>query len=290
MMTTPPQIWRALVTEVPAAIADELVGAAGPWMRGAQFHPTGPGRTRLQLFLRADIDPDVARDELASLASALGAPALDVGVETVEDDGWVERYQASLKPFPLGTRYHVFPAGDVHDTPCERPLVLVPGRAFGTGEHATTASCVDLLEKHVASGSRWIDLGCGSGILSLVAADLGASEILAVEIDTEVLEVAGRVLERNGAPPQVELRHGGVDSITGESWDGIVANIHAPIFHETAGDLAGFLRPGGLLIASGFVDDQARGVCDALERAGFEMVERIDREPWCAVTFRRRAA
>jgi ribosomal protein L11 methyltransferase len=205
----------------------------------------------------------------------LGPERCALRLERVADGRWVERYQASLRPYPLGRRFTIDPGGgDTQRAEGDRQLLrLVPGRAFGTGEHPTTRLCAAALEVRVDDGSRWIDLGCGSGILALVASRSGAARVLALDTDPEALTVAREVLAANGGPGVIEIRRGSTEAASGECWGGIVANIDAAFFLGRAAELAALLDPGGHLLASGFLEAQRPEVERALVRSRFEILE-----------------
>lgn len=274
--------WNALTLEVPTAIADELVGQLWGLGAGATIEPSSPGLSRVQFYLREQVEPDEAIRAAREVVAALGEEARAIAVDEVEDGRWVERFQASLKPFDLGRRYRVYPDGQAR-----RAIALTPSRAFGTGEHPTTQLCVELLEDHVSDGSRWLDVGAGTGILSFVAADCGAARVVGVEIDPDAAGVGREVLAANGVADRAELRTGSLETLGEEDrFDGAMANVHAPFFTEHGAAIAARLRPGALLLASGFMGDQLEGVSRALERHGFAIEERRAREPWAALAAR----
>jgi ribosomal protein L11 methyltransferase len=169
------------------------------------------------------------------------------------------------------------------------PILLVPGRAFGTGEHGTTRLAVEALEQHVTPGSAWLDLGTGTGLLALVARHLGAGRVIARDNDPDAVEVAREVLRANGSAHGVELRQGSMEELAAASFDGIVANIVAPFFLAHAAEVAALLRPGGLLLATGLLAEEEGKVGSALERAGLRLESRESVPPWVLLLARRRS-
>jgi ribosomal protein L11 methyltransferase len=207
-------------------------------------------------------------------------------VERVEDRHWVETFQASLRPFELGERFRVHPeGGDRPPVPCDgrHPVLLVPGQAFGTGEHPTTRMCAGMLERHVRPGASWVDLGCGTAILSVVAHHCGAAEVRALDNDPHAVQVAREVLAANGLADRVRASLGSIAEAGSRSWDGVVANIELPFFLAENRHLAALLRPGGRLIASGFLGRDAGDVKGAFEEAGLTGVEQTLDGPWAAI-------
>jgi ribosomal protein L11 methyltransferase len=201
-------------------------------------------------------------------------------VRRVEEEPWVERYQAGLRPFGIGARFVVDPTGVAARRPGRTVLRLVPGRAFGTGEHPTTRLAVRALERQVQRGERWIDLGCGSGILALVAAHCGAGEVLALDVDAEAVALARRVVRQNGVAHVVRVRRGSHDAARVRGWDGIVANIELSYFLRAAPQLVRLLGRAGRLIATGFLAEERQEAGRALESAGLRVIERSSRAGW----------
>jgi ribosomal protein L11 methyltransferase len=166
----------------------------------------------------------------------------------------------------------------------------VPGRAFGTGEHATTQLCAEQLERHVVPGSHWLDLGCGTGLLSVVASSCGAGQVLALDIDPEAVRVARAVLTDNRPSARVVLALGSLDAAATTVWDGVVANLSAEFLLGAARHLAARLKIGGWLIGSGFLVDDLPALLDAFGRAGLSEHQRLERGTWAALVLRRRGA
>jgi ribosomal protein L11 methyltransferase len=281
----------AVVVEVPEHDADELAGWLGGDSLGVETLPSAPGRIRLRVYVDAAERPGAlarVRERLVGWSGDREVP--EPAWEEVADRPWVEEYQLRLRPFPLGAGFVVAPGAEPPPSGDRRAIRLVPGRAFGTGEHATTRLCVEELESRVEPGDRWLDLGTGSGILALVAALLGAARVDAVDSDPEAIEVAREVLAANPGAGAVELAVGSADSLTPGRCDGVVANIDSGYFLERARQVARALRPGGLLIASGYLIDDRESVEAALREAGFDRLTERREGEWLAGTFRRGAA
>jgi ribosomal protein L11 methyltransferase len=228
---------------------------------------------------------DAARAALPSWG--LDLAACGGRVDAVEDLHWVERYQAGLQPFPLGERFLVIPDGSDRIEPGRVSIVLVPGRAFGTGEHPTTRLCAAALERWVEPGSRWLDLGCGSSILAVVAAHCGAGHVLARDDDPEAIEVAREVLAANALTSRVGVEIGSAHGLRGAGLDGVVANIAARYFLDHGREAAAALREGGVLAASGFLGEDAAEIARALARAGLTTLEEDESEGWGLLVARR---
>ena len=162
---------------------------------------------------------------------------------------------------------------------------LDPGMAFGTGHHPTTRMCLEALERTVSPGARVLDLGCGSGILSIAAAKLGAAGVVGFEIDGAAVRAARANVEMNEVGDRAEIVRGTLPSAKAPpgGFDLALANISAAIVADMAGRLADCLAPGGTLIASGMIEARLDDVLAALESAGATVRERTMDGDWVAL-------
>jgi len=165
------------------------------------------------------------------------------------------------------------------------------GRVFGSGTHPTTRLCVHMLEKYLTPGMRVLDLGTGSGILSLVAARLGAGEVIGLDVDPRAVEIARNNTERNGLKARIQIQCGDARYLRSqwiEPFDLVVSNILAEVHIESLGQgLLNLIRPHGHLILSGMQRTGALKVVQALRRAGFPTVDYARMEPWIALMAQR---
>jgi ribosomal protein L11 methyltransferase len=276
--------------EAPARLEETLVGLIGDDCLGVGICPAEQGRIDLAVYTASLREASAIAQRIEAFlgAAGLGAAAGKPRVESLEDGGWVERYQAGLRPFPLGRRFIVYPTGGAAEPLGDRtPIRLVPGRAFGTGEHATTRLCAEALERRVRAASRWIDLGCGTAILSVVAFRCGAGAVLALDTDPDAVDVATEVLRENAVADRVEIGLGSCEQASPGSWDGVVANVSGAFLRASAGSIAALLRPRGWLVGSGFSAAAWPDLLPALGGAGLVEVERHSRGPWSVVICRR---
>lgn len=279
--------WSVLVVEVPAGIEEEVAAVLADSGLGAEVAPAGPGLAEIRVFLEEGADREGWVERARSVLAAHGASARGIRVESLEDRRWVEAYQAALRPIPLGERFVVLP-GDAFEIPAAREgLRLVPGMAFGTGEHETTRMCAEALERAVEPGSCWMDLGTGTALLALVASRCGARRVLAVDTDPEAVRVARETVARNGGDAAIGVVLGSTEARGDERFDGVVANIAASFFLREAAALAACLRPGGRLLATGFLAEDLEEIEPALMGAGFRCVARSVTFPWALVECRR---
>ena len=214
------------------------------------------------------------------------APLL-LTMEDVADEDWENNWKQFYKPMEIGSRLLVVPeweeAADVERV----KLVLNPGLTFGTGSHATTRLCLQALDTHIHGGERVLDLGCGSGILSIAALRLGAASAFACDIDEKCVDVAYENAALNGiGRDRYTVRWGDVLTDTalrqemGGGYDLVVANIVADVIKGLSPHVRPFLKPGGLFLCSGIIDDRAAEVLEKLKADGWDVFEQRSSEGW----------
>lgn len=214
---------------------------------------TTPGweRSRVIALLEAGTDAD---ELIAACAASAGLDKTPAYVEAeVAEQNWVHLTQAQFEPIRVSERLWIVPSW--HEAPDPNALVLVldPGMAFGTGSHPTTRLCLEWLERVVTPGAAILDYGCGSGILAIAAAKLGATSVLGVDIDLQAVTAAQANAERN----QVSARFDDSARQLNGQFDIVVANILANPLKALAPAITGHVRPGGRLALSGILTEQA---------------------------------
>lgn len=208
----------------------------------------------------------------------------------VDDEDWKDKWKENFKPTRVTDKLVIKPTWEQYEaSEGEVVLQLDPGMAFGTGTHETTSLCLKLIEKYLGEkpqDKKVLDVGCGSGILSIAAALLGCSEALGIDIDEDAVQVANENVELNGVSHKVKIQPG--DLIKGIDFKGdiIVANLMADLVAELAESAKAHLEQGGVFISSGILIEKKDMVADAVKAAGFDIVEIVEDGEWCAIAAR----
>lgn len=205
----------------------------------------------------------------------------------VREEDWAEAWKAHYTPVRLGRHILIRPHWiEVESEPDDMVISLDPGMAFGTGTHPTTQLCLEALEDSVTAGLDVLDLGCGSGILAIGAAKLGASHVVAVDIDPIAVKTTIENAEYNGVSERITCFEGSLESIVGSArrFDLIVVNILAKIIIPMCDQHLGqTVRPNGRAIFSGIITEQAGEVEEALLRTGLTPVARRQQGDWVVI-------
>lgn len=241
-------------------------------------------QARVSLFLPEERSLVEARAFLEERFRALGL-AVTLESEGMREEDWSESWKQYYRPIPLG-RVTVVPAWQKYTpAPGEAVIRMDPGMAFGTGTHETTRLVMRLMQDCLHGGERVLDLGCGSGILSLCAAKLGAATVDACDIDPVAVRVARENIAADGAPGIrcfVSDLLSGVEAPEG-GYDFVLANIVADVILRLLPDLGSCMAPQGRLIASGIIGPRGDEVRAALAQWGFRILEEREENDWLAI-------
>lgn len=205
----------------------------------------------------------------------------------VREADWAEAWKAHYQPLRVGKRWLVRPLWvDVDLAQDDIEIALDPGMAFGTGTHPTTQLCLEALETMADPAMDVLDLGCGSGILAIAAAKLGARQVLALDIDPIAVRATRENAALNGVARQIVAERGSLENVLSSArrFDMVTVNILARIILKmTERGLAQILRPGGVAIFSGIIDSQANEVEGSLRRAGLTPIARRQKGDWVLI-------
>ena len=231
------------------------------------------------------VDVEGSTDRINELDAALrNAGALSVETRNLVEDNWEVSWRQFFKPRRIGNRFVVRPTWEEFESiDTDLVIVLDPGQAFGTGDHPTTRLCLELLERVEIKGKRVLDIGCGSGILSVGACLLGASDVLAIDIDPIAVEVAKDNRVVNGVSFEAVVGEGVL--VYEDKWDVVVSNIISATLIRLARDVRGLIIDEGRWIVSGIIVDNWPDVKQAAEQAGFQLLDQMDEDGWVAATF-----
>jgi ribosomal protein L11 methyltransferase len=208
-----------------------------------------------------------------------------VSIIEVNEEDWATAWKKYYHPVKISERFTIVPTWEEY-TPVNSDELIIeldPGMAFGTGTHPTTVMCIQALERTVQKGDRIIDVGTGSGVLSIAGALLGAEKISALDLDQVAVTTAKMNIELNQVQEIVEVSQNNLLEGIVEPVDGIVANILAEVIVRFTDDAAKIVKKDGYFIASGIIQPKKQEVKDALTKAGFEITETLLMEDWVAL-------
>ena len=207
-----------------------------------------------------------------------------VELSQVDEEDWANEWKNYYKPTKIGEKIVVKPTWEEYEASDSDLIIeLDPGMAFGTGTHETTSMCIRELEKYVKPESKVFDIGCGSGILAIAAAKLGAKEVLAVDLDEVAVKVSKENVELNKVEDKVTAIHGNLMEVVNDKADIVVANIIADIIKILAKDITKFMKDDAVFISSGIIHAKVDEVKEALTQNGLEIVHIETLGEWNAI-------
>jgi ribosomal protein L11 methyltransferase len=298
--------WLELSAVAEPEAADAVAEVFGRWGRGVAIDqpvrdaPDGDGgwvdprrNVVVKTYLPLDAETEERRRLLEEAVWHLGRLRHVEPLQTrnLAEEDWAHAWKRFFFPHRVGKRLVIVPSWRRRARrPDDLVIRLDPGMAFGTGLHPTTRMCLALLEEHLVPGQRILDFGCGSAILSIAAARLGAAGVLALDVDEVAIRVAEENVRRNRVVRRVRVRRGTVRAgapLEGAPFDLVAANISAFVLRQARDGLAEALRPGGLALLSGILETGAPDVRAAYEAGGWEHVETRAEADWVAIVVRR---
>lgn len=206
----------------------------------------------------------------------------EIIIENVHDEDWINKYKEGLKPIFITENIVVKPTWINQDFAGKCVINLDPGMAFGTGDHGTTSMCAQLMEKYGCDGKRILDVGTGSGILSILAEKLNAKDIMGIDIDETAVDVAIENGKINKCE-RVKFQCGDLTRGVSYKADIVVANLMAEIVVLLSKSVREHIAKGGIFISSGILKEKEKLVVRELELQGFEILEVAYKDDWCAI-------
>ena len=256
------------------------------------------GKAYVSFYIEPEKDHESTLEEVLAAVKEL-ADFVDIGEATIEksqteDIDWMNNWKKYWKPFKVDEHIIIKPTWEtVEDVPEDTLVVeLDPGTAFGTGTHHTTRLCITQLKKYMQPGQEVLDVGCGSGILSIIALLLGAKEASATDVDIHAVEAAIENARVNGIDSDIytvltgdvisdaDFRH----KVGEHKFNMVLANIFAEIIIPLSGVVKEMMKPGALFITSGIIDEREEDVRKALTENGFEIMEVTHSGGWVSFT------
>ncbi len=284
--------WKELSITVPHEYVEPVSYLFGRYGKGLSTEPQGGGQVMLRTYLAAGSRQRLARIEVGvRLVKSIEEMGDLVVRDLSDDEDWQNSWKSHYQVLRVGRRLVIKPSWlELDESLTTEDLVVIeldPGIAFGTGYHPTTYACLEALEDLVTPGMTVLDLGSGSGILSIAAIKLGAEKVVALDIDSQAVSAARQNFRRLQIQKQVDLARGSVPHPTAgdHAIDLAVANISARGVADRSPFILRALQPGGFLVASGLLATQRAEVDDALLPLGYSHLRDYPREEWLTLLY-----
>ncbi len=223
--------------------------------------------------------------QLGQQSYGLEMGTLEIDITTLNEEDWANNWKQYYKPIKVSDRVVIKPSWEPLPATETGEVVLEmdPGMAFGTGTHETTTLCIDAIDRYIQKGAEVADIGCGTGVLGITAILLGAEKATAVDVDSNAVRITKENARRNRVEDQLEAIHGNLlDPIKGQ-FDMIIANIIADVIIQLTDSISNYLKPNGLFIASGIIQERLTDVVEAMKAVGLEAVDTNTKGEWAMV-------
>ena len=258
--------------------------------------------TGITFFLRDNL---YGREQLSQIKSALQSVketekeldlgSLEVTMKNVAEEDWANNWKKYFKPFPVGDKIMIKPSWEELPAQTDKIILKIdPGHIFGTGTHETTQLCMELIEKYVKKDDMVLDIGCGSGILSIASLLLDAKEADAVDIDPNAIQIAYENSDRNDIDrSRYHVKAGNIledkelqASYSGKKYDLVAANIVADVIIALTKQVPDYIKDGGVFLCSGIITERKEDVLEALKAANFAVLDIKEKTSWVAIATR----
>lgn len=219
---------------------------------------------------------------------------LDIGnasvtYKAIDSQSWESEWKKYFKPFRLGTNMVVKPTWESFDAKDTDVIIEIdPGNAFGSGTHETTYLCIEMLEKYIQKDQTVVDVGCGSGILSIAAGLLGAKNVIGIDIDHVAVKTAKENVSQNALDDRIEILHGDLLNLVDATADIVVANIIAEVISVLLKDIGRVLKTDGIFIASGIINLRLEWLLEQYLPEAFYDVQVVQKGEWAAIVARKK--
>jgi ribosomal protein L11 methyltransferase len=283
---------QQLTIDVPEQLKDAVIGelselgADGIWESGEP----APSVTRLEIYFNVPVHLEQVLERIGPvfIRADLAVPRVISG--TVEARDWLGEWKKSYVSFPIGRGFYIIPSWSESECPPDRiPIFIDPGQAFGTGTHETTQLTLECLEDRageVKASGLVLDLGTGSGILVIVARQLGCGSVIGCDNDPDSITVAAGNIERN-TDQFIPVYYGSIDAVRSESVDLLLCNLTADVIAQVFADIRRALKPGGSIIFSGILVEQRVQIRDIVTNCGWTIEDDRTRGEWIALVVRK---
>ncbi len=279
-------IWQELSIKAPWEYVEPISYLFNRYGHGLSIEDTGDDLVHLRTYLPSTSKRRLARIEVGVNLVRVLQPMGELMVQPLEEADWEIAWKAHFSLLKVGRRLVIKPSWiDYEPGPEDVVIELDPGMAFGTGYHPTTNMCLEALEGLVQPGNRVLDLGTGSGILTIAASRLGAASVLALDIDPVAVTAARKNFKASRLAGKVRISRGTLPHRLAQD-DGFelaVANISAKVIQSKAPYILQALKPGGMLIASGIIQKQQQELEETLVNTGFSHLETHTVDDWAAL-------
>ena len=286
------------VIEDPDDFAEFLTHRGESWdYMDASVEDLKDVETNIKFYLAENAQGQEMYHEIKNTVARLKAESdvygdLRITTSGINEEDWANNWKQYFKPFTVGEKFVIKPTWETYDEATDRHILEIdPNSSFGTGQHYTTQLCIEQLEHIIHPEVEVLDMGCGSGILSIAALMLGAKHVTAVDIDQNSVNIANENFAQNNMDESKFTSYCGnvmadqalEDKIGHGKYDVVVANIVADVIIGMKHELRAFVKPNGKLIASGVIGERAEEVKGHLEEVGFVVENITEKNDWVAI-------